>query len=201
VECGSRPWAFTAATSAIMPKSALDHEGVEGQTYGLAASHSQILTQKPTSPIINSHGPPSEPTTAAQAWRGSRSSCPRLWENHFEGHLGARLIQAARRTRIKESPRLRFRFVCCVRTTASSVFTQAGPFPVIRTHERRRPARALRRQHAGSWPRYGPQRTDEPPTACLMEKTRRATISLDQKANQQGAGAACEADRAAVWRH
>jgi hypothetical protein len=28
------------------------------------------LTQKPPSPIINSHGPLSEPTTAAQAWRG-----------------------------------------------------------------------------------------------------------------------------------
>jgi hypothetical protein len=70
VECGSRPWAFTAATSAIVPKSALDHEGVAGQACGLAASHSQNLTQKPASPIINSHGPLSEPTTAAQAWRG-----------------------------------------------------------------------------------------------------------------------------------
>src|SRR6266571_2272509 len=42
-------------------------------------------------------------------------------------HLGARLIQTARRTRIKDSPKLRLRFYCCVRTTTSSVFTQPGP--------------------------------------------------------------------------
>src|SRR6266568_4820500 len=48
-------------------------------------------------------------------------------ENHSAVHVGARLIQTARRSRIKDSPRLRLRFYCCVRTRASSVFTQAAP--------------------------------------------------------------------------
>jgi hypothetical protein len=51
-------------------------------------------------------------------------NCPRLCENHFAGHLGARLIQAVRCARIKDSPKLRFRFYCCVLTTGSCVFTQ-----------------------------------------------------------------------------
>jgi hypothetical protein len=55
------------------------------------------------------------------------SSCPRPCENHSAGHLRARLIQTRRRSRIKDSPRQRVRFYCCVKAKASSVFTQPGP--------------------------------------------------------------------------
>jgi hypothetical protein len=48
----------------------------------------------------------------------------RLCENHSADHLGAKLIQTARLTRIKYLLRLGLRFYRCVPTTASSVFTQ-----------------------------------------------------------------------------
>jgi hypothetical protein len=54
-------------------------------------------------------------------------SCPRPRENHSAGHLRARLIQTGCHSRIKDSPRPRFRFYCCVRAKARSVFTQPGP--------------------------------------------------------------------------
>src|SRR5216683_4239768 len=51
----------------------------------------------------------------------------RLCENHSADHLGAKLIQTARLTRIKCLLRLGLRFYRCVPTTASSVFTQPRP--------------------------------------------------------------------------
>src|SRR5271168_1668318 len=62
----------------------------------------------------------------------------RLCENHFVRYLRARLIQTACRTRIKDTPRLRLRFCCCVLTMGPNVFTQprALTCPVVEKGDR-----------------------------------------------------------------
>jgi hypothetical protein len=77
-------------------------------------------------------GPLRGRTRALRLRASNASFCPRPCENHSAGHLGARLIQTERRPRIKDSPRMRLRFYCCARTTASSVFTQPRAFPSCR---------------------------------------------------------------------
>ena len=41
---------------------------------------------------------------------------------------GARLIRADCQSRMKDSPKLQVRFLCCALTTIRSVFTQSGSF-------------------------------------------------------------------------
>ena len=49
-----------------------------------------------------------------------------LCKNHSTGRLRARLIQTARRSRMKDSSRQQACFFCCALTTVSRVFTQPG---------------------------------------------------------------------------
>jgi len=117
-------------------------------------------------------GPPNDATVLSGAWdlltglpKHSTPKVgvpPRPCENHFAGPLGARLIQTARRSRIKDSPRLRLRFYCCLRTKASSVFTQPAPPPAVR------PGRAERRICAAL-----------PPSGCprVYESNRPSTVA------------------------
>jgi len=72
--------------------------------------------------------------------RPDGSGRPRLCKNRSAGPLDARLIQTARRRRIKYSPRPSLRFYCCVLTTALSVFTQPGPLADLHGRREDRPS-------------------------------------------------------------
>jgi hypothetical protein len=79
-------------------------------------------------PATGIHAPPRPLTAALTKDRTGWRPC----ENVSAGHQGARLIQALRRGRIKDSSRPLRRFYYCAQTATPSVFTQPRWTTVIR---------------------------------------------------------------------